>query len=119
MSFIEAEHVSFTYDDGTPESVPALRDMTIKIEEGEYWADGKCGLVEFLELYDLEEENDNFDSNTIGGWATEQYGGIPPVGEILRFKNVEVKIVKATKQKVLKVLSKLSQETENGEEDAE
>ena len=38
MSFIEAEHVSFTYDDGTPESVPALRDMTLKIEEGEYVA---------------------------------------------------------------------------------
>ena len=88
-----------------------------KIEEGEYWADGKCGLVEFLELYDLEEENDNFDSNTIGGWATEQYGGIPPIGEVLRLKNVEIKIVKATKQKVLKIRSKRVDDFEEAEYD--
>ena len=78
-----------------------------KIDEGEYWADGKFELNEFLELYDLEDQDDNFESNTIGGWATEQYGGIPPIGEVLRLKNVEIKIVKATKQKVLKVRSKL------------
>ena len=78
-----------------------------KIDDGEYWADGKFELNEFLELYDLEDQDDNFESNTIGGWATEQYGGIPPIGEVLRLKNVEIKIVKATKQKVLKVRSKL------------
>ncbi len=90
-----------------------------EINEGEYWVDGKCPLDEFLALYEMEDEDENFESNTMGGWATEQYGGIPPVGEVLRFKNVEIKVVKATKQKVLKVLSKITQETEDGEEDAE
>ncbi len=90
-----------------------------EINEGEYWVDGKCPLDDFLALYELEDEDENFDANTMGGWATEQYGGIPPVGEVLRFKNVEIKVVKATKQKVLKVLSKVTQETEDGEEDAE
>ena len=56
MSFIEAEHVSFTYDDGTPESVPALRDMTLTIEEGEYVAvlghngSGKSTFAKLLNL---------------------------------------------------------------------
>ncbi len=90
-----------------------------EINENEYWVDGKCPLDDFLALYELEDEDENFDSNTMGGWATEQYGGIPPVGEVLRFKNVEIKVVKATKQKVLKVLSKITQEAEDGEEDAE
>ena len=62
MSFIEAEHVSFTYDDGTPESVPALRDMTIKIEEGEYVAvlghngSGKSTFAKLLNLILLPTE---------------------------------------------------------------
>ena len=35
---------------------------------------------------------------------TEMYGEIPPVGQILRYEYLEIKVVKATKQKVLKVL---------------
>ena len=42
--------------------------------------------------------------------STEKYGGIPPVGEILRFKFLEIKVVKATKQKVLKVRSRKVEE---------
>ena len=77
-----------------------------KIAEDEYWVDGKCDLEEFFDLYGLETDEDDFESNTVGGWVTEKYGGIPPVGEILRFKFLEIKVVKATKQKVLKIRSK-------------
>lgn len=81
-----------------------------KIADGEYWVDGKCDLEEFFDLYGLDKEGDNFESNTVGGWVTEKYGGIPPVGEILSFKFLEIKVVKATKQKVLKVRSRKSEE---------
>ena len=75
-----------------------------KINEGEYWVDGKCSLIEFFELYDgLEGDDEECDSNTVGGWVTEMYGGIPPIGQVLRYEYLEIKIVKATKQKVLKV----------------
>lgn len=76
-----------------------------KIADGEYWADGKCDLGEFLGLYGLEEDED-CESNTVGGWVTEKYGGIPPVGEVVRYGGVEIKVVKAAKQKVLKVRSR-------------
>lgn len=75
-----------------------------KINEGEYWVDGKCSLIEFFELYEgLEGDDEECDSNTVGGWVTEMYGGIPPIGQVLRYEYLEIKIVKATKQKVLKV----------------
>jgi CBS domain containing-hemolysin-like protein len=90
-----------------------------KISEDEYWVDGKCALSDFLALYDLEEEDDKYESNTVGGWATEKYGNIPPIGEILRLKQLEIKIVKATQQKVLKVLSKISDEPYNEEDEEE
>ena len=76
-----------------------------EIAEGEYWVDGKCSLEEFFELYDMEREEDDFESNTVGGWVTEECGEIPPVGKVLQFKGLEIKIVKATKQKVLKIRS--------------
>ncbi len=83
-----------------------------KIAEEEYWVDGKCSLCDFLALYDMEEEDDNFEANTVGGWASEAYGGIPPVGAVLQLRNLDIKIVKATKQKVLKVRSKRADDPE-------
>ncbi len=75
-----------------------------KIGDEEYWVDGKCGLEEFFELYeDMKDVVEECESNTVGGWVTELHGGIPPIGEILQCGRLEVKIVKATKQKVLKV----------------
>ena len=81
-----------------------------KIDEEEYWVDGKCALTEFFGLYEMDGEEEKFESNTVGGWATEKYGGIPPIGEIFRYQYLEIKIVKATKQKVLKVRAKKTEE---------
>ena len=75
-------------------------------DEGEYWVDGKCALEDFFALYDEEEIGDKYESNTVAGWVTEVFGQVPPIGEVLRSEKLEIKIVKATKQKVLKVLSK-------------
>ncbi len=87
-----------------------------KISDEEYWVDGKCDLEVFFELYELENYEEEFESNTVGGWVTEQFGGIPPIGEAILYRGLEIKIVKATKQKVLKVRSKRAIEIE---EDAE
>ncbi len=79
-----------------------------KIAENEYWVDGKCNMEEFFELYEeLQSPEEECDSNTIGGWVTELYGGIPPIGEIVTYDRLEMKIVKATKQKVLKIRTSL------------
>ena len=83
-----------------------------KIDGNEYWVDGKCELEAFFELYELENYEEEFESNTVGGWVTEQFGGIPPIGAVIVYKNLEIKIVKATKQKVLKVRSKKVAEDE-------
>ena len=88
-----------------------------KIGEDEYWVDGRCELGTFFDLYDEEDEDDNFDSNTVGGWVMEKFGGIPPVGEIIRFKYLEIKVVKTTKQKVLKIRSKKTDVFAEEEED--
>ena len=79
-----------------------------KIADGEFWVDGKCELTDFFNLYDMEENDLECESNTVGGWVTEQYGAIPPIGEVIRYKNIDLKIVKATQQKVLRIRTKQS-----------
>ena len=81
-----------------------------KINEGEYWVDGKCGLEEFFDLYEIQVDDEEYESNTVGGWLTELFGEIPPVGEVVRFRDLGIKIVKANKQKVLKVRSYFAEE---------
>ena len=88
-----------------------------KINEEEYWVDGKCNLFDFFALYEMEDEADKYESNTVGGWVTEKFGEIPPIGQIIVTKGLEIKIVKATKQKVLKVRSKRSDEATDDEEE--
>ncbi len=76
-----------------------------QIAEDEYWVDGKCELEEFFSLFDKEEDED-CESNTVGGWVTEQFGRIPSIGETLTIEDIEVRVVKATKQKILKIRAK-------------
>lgn len=85
-----------------------------KVGEDEYWVDGKCELADFFALYEtdgeeekeIDYENGEYESNTVGGLVTELYGAIPPVGEVVRYKDIDMKVVKATAQKVLKIRSK-------------
>ena len=86
-----------------------------EIAEGEYWVDGRFNLENFFELYEVETGDREFESNTIGGWVTEIYGGIPPVGETVAFDDLEIKVVKTTKKKVLKVRSKRVERLEEDE----
>ena len=88
-----------------------------KVGEGEFWVDGKCELEPFFDLYEKEVDYEQFESNTVGGWVTEQFGIIPPIGETFRFEDLEIRIVKATKQKVLKVRTRRVNEEEKDEKE--
>ena len=87
-----------------------------KIAQGEYWVDGKCELPDFFALYEMDGAEDECESNTVGGWVTERFGAIPPIGETLRFKKLEIKVVKATEQKVLKVRTSWNEDLDEEDE---
>ena len=90
-----------------------------KIAEGEYWVDGKCPPEAFFELYGKEVSDEDYESNTVGGWVTELCGQLPTIGELIYFEDIEIKIVKATKQKVLKMRSRLLTADEIAEREKE
>ena len=86
-----------------------------QIAEGEFWVDGKCELEQFFALYE-KEEDEECESNTVGGWVTEKFGRIPSIGEVITIDDIEIKVVKATKQKILKILTKRVELAEDEED---
>ena len=69
-----------------------------KIEEDEYWVDGKCGLKECFELYDKE-----FETQTVSGWVIEQTGTFPKKFDSFDYKNLTIITNKLTQRRVLDV----------------
>lgn len=74
--------------------------------DGSYILEGKFGLHELEELYDLDMENEDYD--TVGGLILAKLGSIPEVGQIaedgsLRFEVLEVAGNRVTKLKVWQI----------------
>lgn len=65
--------------------------------------DAKASLSDMFELYGIENEEDNFDANTVSGWVIEQLGEIPPVGTKFNFKDLDIEVTKSTVKKVLEI----------------
>lgn len=80
-----------------------------KVDESVYWVNGKCDLDSFFDLYGYEKDGDDFEANTVGGWVMELYGGIPPTNEVVSYKDLSIKVLKTTKQKVLKIRAEQTQ----------
>lgn len=54
-----------------------------------YRVDCMVNLVEFQDFFDVEFESE---SVSLGGWITEQLGGIPDVGDSFVFENLEITV---------------------------
>ena len=83
-----------------------------KINDNTYVVDGNAEKEEFFELFSLEDEES--DSNTVGGWIIEKCGDIPPLGYTFSFENLDIEITKRTIKKVLEIKVTVN---ENGEEE--
>ena len=57
--------------------------------------DGDMAIGDFLEYLDLREDEFNFDSETVGGWTMEMFGGFPAPGDSFSYHgfSIEVKAV--------------------------
>lgn len=100
------ELVGEIYDEYDEESVPFHRD-----EDGSVLIEGFCETDVFFGELGFETETD---SNTFGGWITEQFGEIPHAGRKITLYGYEFKIVKASRKCVLQALA-----TPVGEEEKE
>ncbi len=74
-----------------------------QINEDEYIVDGNANLDDFFEFFNMKDEDEQFESNTLSGWVIEQVEEIPSVGTKLTYKNMQIEIMKATIRRVLSI----------------
>ncbi|MBO5926639.1 MAG: HlyC/CorC family transporter [Clostridia bacterium] len=83
-------------------------------QDGTFTISGAMEIDNFFEKFDLLDDEEQFDANSVGGWVTEFLGEIPLSGKTFEYKNLVVKVTKSTRKKVLEinVSVKVEEETE-------
>lgn len=83
-----------------------------KEDESSYIVNGNAPLDKTFELFNLNDEEENFEANTVSGWILEYLGEIPISGATFKFKNLQVDILQSTVKKINKVRISLQEENE-------
>jgi len=82
--------------------------------EGEYELDGAMSIYDLLELACINEENFEAESETVGGWTMEMFGGYPTEGDSFDYENLHVKVLEMTDgRRVDKVLLEIKPKEES------
>ncbi len=74
-----------------------------KINESVYLVDGNAPLSDTFEFFGLDGDEEDFEANTLSGWAIEQLGEIPLSGKTFEYKNLEIEITKSTVRRILQL----------------
>ena len=82
-----------------------------KIDEDVYLVDGNALLSDTFEYFQLEG-SDEFEANTVSGWAIETLGEIPPAGRSFDYKNLHVEVTKSTVKRILQLKFTFEKEVE-------
>ncbi len=74
-------------------------------EDGSYELGGDMVLTDFLELLEISEHSFEAESETVGGWTLESFGGFyPKAGDSFRYENLTVTVLSMDGRRVEKVL---------------
>ena len=77
-----------------------------------YSVNCSCELSLFFEEFNLYDDDDEFDANTVSGWVTEQLGELPTTGRKFSYKNLDVEVTKSTMKKVVEIKVKVNEITD-------
>ena len=84
-----------------------VEDEIVQRSVDELELDGDLPIPEFLELMELSEEVFDADSDTLGGWVIESFGGhFPLPGETFEYENLKITVLSMEGRRVDRVLVK-------------
>lgn len=81
------------------------------IDENVYLVDGNALLSDTFEYFKLDGD-DEFEANTVSGWAIETLGEIPTAGRSFDYKNIHVEVTKSTVKRILQLKFTVEIQTE-------
>ena len=81
-----------------------IEDEVVENKNGDFEIDGDLPIGDFLELAEINEEDVEIESETVGGWTIETLGSYPAVGDRFEFRDMEITVLEIEELRVLKVL---------------
>ncbi|MCR5137951.1 MAG: hemolysin family protein [Oscillospiraceae bacterium] len=94
-----------------------VEDEIIRRSNLETELDGDLPITEFMEMYGIPEAEFDADSDTLGGWTIESFGGrFPESGESFRYENLEITVLSMDGRRVDRVLVKRDAEEADRED---
>lgn len=106
-------------EDVLEQLVGEIWDETDEVEEeiverpdGRFELDGDMVISDFIELMELNEEEFDFESDTVGGWTIEMFGSFPKVGDSFEYENFTVTVLQMDGLRVEKILVQVHPKTE-------
>ncbi len=82
-----------------------VEEEIIKRSEQELEVDGDMSVFEFLELFDIDDELFDFESDTVGGWTVETLGYFPKPGDSFDFEDLKISVLSMDGLRVDRVLA--------------
>lgn len=74
-----------------------------KIDDNTYRVDGNADLGDFFELFSIETEEDEFDSQTVGGWVLEMLKELPKKNDFFDFEHLRIILTKCSQRRVYEI----------------
>lgn len=90
-----------------------IEDEVVERAEGVWELDGDMSIGDFTELLELNEEEFETESATVGGWTLEKFGSFPEEGAMLRWENLTLTVLKMDGLRVEKILIRREIPAEN------
>jgi len=81
--------------------------LTRRVNDDTFIVNGSENLDDLLETLGVDVADDEFDSNTVGGFVTELAEKIPLKGEKFNYKNLEITVINADVKRVLELKVKV------------
>ena len=75
----------------------------LEIDEYTTLIDADVSIFDFLEYYELDEDEFDSDYTTLGGWVIEMLDGFPQVGANFQFENLSIEVDKTSEHPILSV----------------
>ena len=75
-----------------------------KIDEDKYSVICSVSLGDFFEEFNMKEEVDDFEVQTVNGWVIKEFGYLPKVGESFVYRDLSISISKIEERRVKEII---------------
>ena len=83
------------------------------ISEDSFEIDGDSSVFDLIDLMHWDEDEFDYESETVGGWCIEMLEGFPNAGDSFRYRNAEVQISETEERRVTRALVRIIPEEES------